>query len=92
MANPGSASYTPGYNDRIYANTNDNYQASYTIVAYTNPIPLLNISIGPWPNYTTTNNNMMRFPTYGPPERSGFGYEIPSQFSYRPQPDEMAPA
>jgi hypothetical protein len=31
----------------------------------------------------------MRFPTHGPPDRGGFGYETPPQFSFRLQPVEM---
>jgi hypothetical protein len=35
MSNLGLASYALGYNGRAYTNPNDNYQAPYTIVAYT---------------------------------------------------------
>jgi hypothetical protein len=37
MPNPGLAPYTPGYNSWTYTNPNDNYQATYTTVAYTDP-------------------------------------------------------
>jgi hypothetical protein len=79
MPNLGLASYTLGCNGRTYTNTNDNYQAPYTTVAYTDPIPLPGSSAGFLPNYTY--NNVMRYNTYDPPK-----------FSFRSQPVEMTPA
>jgi hypothetical protein len=93
MPNSGSASYTPGCNDWTYVNTNDNYQALYTTVAYTDPTPLPGDLAEPWSNYTNhTTNNMMWFPTYGPRDHDSHGYETPPQFPFRPQPVEMTPA
>jgi hypothetical protein len=40
MPNPGPAPYTPRCNGRTYANNNDNFEVSYSTVAYTNTIPL----------------------------------------------------
>jgi hypothetical protein len=37
--NPGSAPYTSGYGGRAYRNPSNTYQAPYTTIAYTNPIP-----------------------------------------------------
>jgi hypothetical protein len=82
MPNPDLAPYTPGCNDRIYANTNGYYQASYTTVAYTDLIPLPDGSIGLWPKYT--NNNTMQYNTYDPLEHGDCGYETPSQFLFIP--------
>jgi hypothetical protein len=48
MPNLGLASYTPGYNGRAYKNTNDNYQAPYTTIVYTDPIPIPDSSAEPW--------------------------------------------
>jgi hypothetical protein len=90
MPNLGSASYSPGCNGRTYANINDNYQAPYTTVAYTDPIQLPDGSTRFWPNYT--NNNTMSYNTYGSPGHDGFGYETLLQFPIRPQPVEMIPA
>jgi hypothetical protein len=36
--------------------------------------------------------NMPRFNAYVQLEVDGFGYETPSQFSFRPQPIDMTPA
>jgi hypothetical protein len=33
-----------------------------------------------------------RFNAYGQPEAGGFGYKIPPQFPFRPQPIDMTPA
>jgi hypothetical protein len=55
IPNPGSALYTPGGNGQTYANTNGNYQASYSIVTYTNHIPLPGSSVGFLPNHTYHN-------------------------------------
>jgi hypothetical protein len=55
IPNPGSASYTSGYNGQAYPNPNGNYRALYTNVAYTNPIPLPGSSLGFLPNHTYQN-------------------------------------
>jgi hypothetical protein len=47
----------------------------YSIVVYTNPIPLPGSSLGFLPNHAY--QNMSHFNTYGQPEASGFGYETP---------------
>jgi hypothetical protein len=90
MLNLGSTSYTPRCNDWSYANINDNYHVLYTTVAYTEPIPLPDGSVGPWLN--DTNNNTMWYNTHGMSENRVYGYETLPQFSFRPQPDEMTPA
>jgi hypothetical protein len=89
MPNPGSAPYTSEYNGRAYPNPNSNYQASYTIVAYTNPIPLLSCSLDFLPNHAYQNTQ--RFNTYGQPEANGFGFETLPQFPFRPKPIDMTP-
>jgi hypothetical protein len=40
MPNFSSAPYTPGGNDPAYAHASSSYQAPYTTIAYTDPIPL----------------------------------------------------
>jgi hypothetical protein len=90
MPNFGSASYTPGGNCQTYTKTNNNYQATYTIVAYIDPISLPDSSAGFLLNYAY--NNVTQYNTHSPPEYNGFGYETPLQFSFRPQPVEMTPA
>jgi hypothetical protein len=75
MPNPGSAPYTSGYNGRAYPNPNDNYQAPYTTVAYTDPFPLPGTSLGFLPNHAYENTP--RFNSYGQPKADGFGYETP---------------
>jgi hypothetical protein len=73
-------------------NTNDNYQASYTTVAYTNPIPLPIGLARTWLNYANhTTNNTMQFPTFVPLDRDGYSYETLLQFPFRSQPVEMMP-
>jgi hypothetical protein len=90
MPNPGSATYTPGYNGRAYTNPNGNYQAPYTTVAYTDPIPLPDSSLGFLPNHAYQHAS--RFNAYGQPKADGFDYETPPQFFFRPQPIDMTPA
>jgi hypothetical protein len=55
MTNSTSVAYTPGGNGRAYAHASGNYQASYTIVAYTNPISLPGSSLGFSPNHAYQN-------------------------------------
>jgi hypothetical protein len=90
MPNPGSAPYTLGYNGRADTNPNGNYQASYTTVAYTNPIPMLDSSVGFLMN--STYHNAMRHKMLGQPEFDGFGYETPLQFAFRLQSIDITPA
>jgi hypothetical protein len=90
MPNLCLAPYTSGYNGLAYPNTNGNYQAPYTTVAYTNPIPLPGSSLGFLPNHNY--QNAPRFNAYGQPKANGFGYETPPQFPFRPQPIDMMPA
>jgi hypothetical protein len=73
--NPGSASYTSGYNGRAYPNPSGNFQASYTTIAYTDPITLLGSSLGFLPNHAY--QTPPRFNAYSQPEAGGFGYETP---------------
>jgi hypothetical protein len=89
MLNPDLTPYTPGYNGWTYTNPNGNYQALYTIVTYTDPIPLPGSSAGFLPNFTY--HNAMWHKTLGQPEFGGFGYETPPQFPFRPQPIDMTP-
>jgi hypothetical protein len=63
MPNPASAPYTSGYNGRAYPNPNGNYQAPYTTVAYTDPIPLPGSSLGFLPNHAY--QNVPHFNNYG---------------------------
>jgi hypothetical protein len=79
MPNPSSAPYTSGYNGRAYINPNGNYQAPYTIIAYTYRILL--------PNHTY--QHVPCFNTYDQPEVASFGYETPLQFHFRLQSIDM---
>jgi hypothetical protein len=85
--NPGSVPYTSGYNGRAYPNPNGNYQAPYTTMAYIDPISLLGSSLGFLPNHAY--QTPPRFNAYDQLEASGFGYETPPQFPFRPQPVDM---
>jgi hypothetical protein len=51
MPNFTLAPYILGGNGRAYAHASNNYQASYSTVAYTNPIPLPDSSLGFLPNH-----------------------------------------
>jgi hypothetical protein len=84
------AAYTHGGNDRAYAHANDSYQATYTTVAYTDPISLPGSSLGFLANHAYQNES--HFNTYGQLEADGFGYETPPQFSFRSQPIDMTHA
>jgi hypothetical protein len=70
-------------------NPNSNYQAPYTTVAYTNPIPLSSSSAGFLSN--SAYHNATRHNTLGQPEFGGFGYEAPPQLPFRQQPIDMTP-
>jgi hypothetical protein len=75
MTNPSSAPYTSGYNGRAYPKPNDNYQASYTIIAYTDIIPLPSSSLGFLPNHAYQNAPC--FNAYGQLKVDNFDYETP---------------
>jgi hypothetical protein len=88
LPNPGSAPYTARYNGWAYTNPNGNYQAPYTVVAYTNPIPLPGRLLGFLPK--STYHTAMWHNTLGQPEFGSFGYETPPQSPFRTQPiDKM---
>jgi hypothetical protein len=89
MPNFTSASYTPGGNGRAYTHANGNFQAPYTTISYTDPIPLPDSLLGFLLNHTYQNAS--RFNAYGQSEAGGFGYETPLQFPFRPQPIDMMP-
>jgi hypothetical protein len=88
--NLGSPPNISRYNGRVYPNPNGNYQAPYTALAYTDPIPLPGSLLGFLHNHAY--QNMACFNTYNQPEARGFGYEIPPQFPFRLQPIDMTPA
>jgi hypothetical protein len=90
MPNITSAPYTPGGNGRIYAHVSSNYQALYSTIAYTNPIPLPGSSLDFLPNHAY--QNAPRFNAYGQPKANSFAYETPPQFPLKPQPIDMTPA
>jgi hypothetical protein len=78
MPSPGSAPYTPRRNNRTYTNTSDNYQDSYTTVAYIDPNPLPDNSDRLMPNYAY--NNATWYNTYHLLEHIGIGYETHHYF------------
>jgi hypothetical protein len=65
--------YTSGLNGWVYPNPNDNFQAPYTTVAYTDPILLPRRSLGFLPNHAYQLPPC--FNAYGQLETGGFGYE-----------------
>jgi hypothetical protein len=71
-------------------NPNNNYQASYTTIAYTDPIPLPDSSAGFLSN--SAYHNVMWHNTLGQPKFGGFSYETPPQFMFISQPIDMTPA
>jgi hypothetical protein len=73
----------------VYPNPSSNFQAPYTIVAYTDPIPLRASSLGFLPNHAY--QTLPRFNAYGQPKAGDIGYETPPQFPFRPQPIDMTP-
>jgi hypothetical protein len=91
IPNPDSVSYTSGYNGEAYPhpNPNDTYQATYTTVAYADPIPLPSSLLGFLPNHAY--QNMTCFNAYDQPETGGFGFETPLQFPFRPHSIDMMP-
>jgi hypothetical protein len=89
IPNPSLTPYTFGFNGREYPNPSNNFQASYTTVAYTDPIPLPSSSLGFLPKHTY--QTLPWFNAYSQPEAGGFGNETPPQFPFRPQPVDMTP-
>jgi hypothetical protein len=92
-ARPGVAEvlhYTFGFNGRAYPNPSGNFQATYTTIAYTDPIPLPGSSLDFLPNHAYQTPPC--FIAYGQLEASGCGYKTPPQFPFRPQPVDMTPA
>jgi hypothetical protein len=90
MPNPGLAPYTFGYNGQAYINPNGNYQALYTIIAYTDPISIPSSSLGFLPNHAYENTPC--FNTYGQPKADSIGFETPLQFPFKPCLIDMTPA
>jgi hypothetical protein len=87
---PSSTPYTSGFNGLTYPNPSGNFQASYTTIAYTDPIPLPGSSLGFLPNHAYETPPC--FNACGQLEAGGFGYETPPQFPFRPQPVDMMTA
>jgi hypothetical protein len=85
--NPDSAPYTSRYNSQAYPNPRCTYQAPYTTIACTDPIPLPSNSLGFLSNHAY--QTLSHFNAYGQPETDDFGYEIPLQFPFRPQLIDM---
>jgi hypothetical protein len=90
MPNFTLATYTHGGNNRAYAHAIDRYQATYTTIAYTDPISLPGSSLDFLANHAYQNES--HFNTYSQLEADSFGYETPPQFFFRPQPIDMTPA
>jgi hypothetical protein len=90
IPNPSLTPYTFGFNGRAYHNPSGNFQASYTTIAYTDPIPLPSSLLGFLPNHVY--QIPPRLNAYGQPEAGGFGYETAPQYPFRPQPVGMTPA
>jgi hypothetical protein len=78
IPNPSSAPYTSWYNGRAYPNPNDNYQATYTTVTYTDPIPLPRSPLGFLLNHAYQNTQC--FNTYDQLEVGGVGFETCRNF------------
>jgi hypothetical protein len=89
MPNSNSAPYTSRYNGQAYTNPNGNYQAPYTTIAYTDPIPLPSSLLGFLPNHAY--QNVPQFNAYGQPKTGGYGYETPPQFPFMPKSIDMTP-
>jgi hypothetical protein len=89
MTNPTLAPYTPEGNDQTYSNTNGNYQASYSTIAYTDPIPLSDSLAGFLSNQAYYN--VTQYNAYVQSENDGFSYETLAKFPFRPTPIDMTP-
>jgi hypothetical protein len=87
MPNFSLAPYTPEGNGQAYANANDNYQAPYSTVAYTDPISLPDNSAGFLSNHAY--HKVTRYIADSQSETVGFGYKTPPQFPFRPQPIDI---
>jgi hypothetical protein len=87
IPNPSLTNYASGYNGRAYPNPSCNFQAPYTTIAYTDPIPLPRSSLGFLPNHAYQTSP--HFNAYGQPEADGFGYKTPPQFPFRLQSIDM---
>jgi hypothetical protein len=90
MPNTSSTPHTSRFNGRAYPNPSGNFQAPYTTIAYTDPIPLSGSSLDFLPNYAYQTPPC--FNVYVQPEAGGFGYETPPQFPFKPQPVDMTPS
>jgi hypothetical protein len=90
ILNPSLTPHTSRFNCRAYSNPSSNFQALYTTVAYTNPIPLPGSSLGFLPNHAYQTSPC--FNAYDQPETGSHGYETPPQFPFRPQPVDMTPS
>jgi hypothetical protein len=74
----------------MYVCARSNYQASYSTVAYTYPIPLPDSLLGFLPNHAYQNATW--FNAYDQPEAGSFGYKTLPQFPFWPQSIDMMPA
>jgi hypothetical protein len=63
IPNPSLTPYTSGFNGRAYPNASSNFQAPYTTIAYTDPIPLPDSLLGFLPNHAY--QTLPHFNTYG---------------------------
>jgi hypothetical protein len=90
MPTPSSTRYTFGFNGRAYHNPCSNFKASYTTIAYIDPIPLPGSSLGFLPSHAYQTPS--HFSAYGQLEAGDFGFQTPPQFPFRPQPVDMMPA
>jgi hypothetical protein len=89
IPNSSSTPYTFGFNGRAYTNPSSNFQASYTTVAYTDPIPLPGSSLDFLPNHAYQTPPC--FNAYDQSKVGGLGYETLPQFPFRPHLVDMTP-
>jgi hypothetical protein len=82
IPNPSSTPYTSEFNGGAYPNSNNNFQAPHTTIAYTDPVLLPDSSLGFLPNHDY--QTLPCFNAYGQSKISGFGYETPPQLPFRP--------
>jgi hypothetical protein len=75
------APYTPGGNNQTYPHASSSYQAPYSTIAYTAPIPLPGSSLDFFPNHAYQNKPCSN--AYGQPKTGGFGYKTLLQFPFR---------
>jgi hypothetical protein len=81
MPNFTSIPYTPRGNGRAYTHTSGSFQATYTTVDYTDPIPIPDSSLGYLPNHAY--QNVSWFNAYRQLKTDAFGYETLPQFHFR---------